>query len=63
MLTLIVAASRIGKVIFKSERILQIAIQKSQKSELVVDLATQIEEFSYLSRGLSRREKKGVATS
>ena len=43
------------------ESLLQMAIQKSQQPEMIVDLARQMEEVNHFSSGLSQRQKNGIA--
>tara|TARA_B100001093_G_scaffold92111_1_gene84210 strand:- start:250 stop:594 length:345 start_codon:yes stop_codon:yes gene_type:complete len=45
----------------KYESLLQMAIQKSQQPELIVDLARQMEEVNHFSSDLSQRQKNGIA--
>ena len=37
------------------------AIQKSQQPEMVIDLVRQMEEISHFPKGLSERDKNGIA--
>ena len=43
------------------ESLLQMAIQKSQQPEMIVDLARQMEEVNHFSSDLSQRQKNGIA--
>ena len=43
------------------ESLLQLAIQKSQQPEMIVDLARQMEEVNHFSSDLSQRQKNGIA--
>ena len=43
------------------ESLLQMAIQKSQQPEMIVDLARQMEEVNQFSSDLSQRQKNGIA--
>ena len=43
------------------ENLLQMAIQKSQQPEMIVDLARQMEEVNHFSSDLSQRQKNGIA--
>ena len=43
------------------ESLLQMAIQKSQQTEMIVDLARQMEEVNHVSSDLSQRQKNGIA--
>ena len=45
----------------KYESLLQMAIQKSQQPEMIVDLARQMEEVHHFSSDLSQRQKNGIA--
>ena len=45
----------------KYESLLQMAIQKSQQPEMIVDLARQMEEAGRISKDLSQAEKNGIA--
>ena len=45
----------------KYESLLQMAIQKSQQPEMIVDLARQMEEVNHFSSGLSQSQKNGIA--
>ena len=42
------------------ESLLQMAIQKSQQPEMIVDLARQMEEVNHFSLDLSQRQKNGI---
>ena len=37
------------------------AIQKSQQPEMVIDLVRQMEEIKHFPKGLSERDKNGIA--
>ena len=43
------------------ESLLQMAIQKSQQPEMIVELARQMEEVNHFSSGLRQRQKNGIA--
>ena len=43
------------------EEYLQMAIQKSQQPEMVIDLVRQMEEIKHFPKGLSERDKNGIA--
>ena len=43
------------------ESLLQMAIQKSQQPEMIIDLARQMEEVNHFSSDLSQRQKNGIA--
>ena len=43
------------------ESLLQMAIQKSQQPEMIVDLARQMEEVNHVSSDLRQRQKNGIA--
>ena len=43
------------------EEYLLMAIQKSQQPEMVIDLVRQMEEIKHFPKGLSERDKNGIA--